>query len=104
MPDRFDITFTYGAEADLAWFKPFARRAILDGIEVHLRQGPQTGTRRIKAMRANPVAGWELRLGEYRVLYDVDEEAHAVTVQLIGEKRGNQLVVRGQEYTAHESR
>jgi hypothetical protein len=31
------------------------------------------GTRRLKPLRPNPVAGWELRFGDYRVLYDADE-------------------------------
>lgn len=55
-------------------------------------------------MRPNPVAEWELRLGDYRVLYDVDESSRRVTIQVIGEKRGNQLIVQGQECTAHEDR
>jgi hypothetical protein len=55
-------------------------------------------------MRPSPVAEWELRIGEYRVLYDVDEEDRAVTIQLVGQKRGNRLIVRGQEFTLHESR
>ena len=104
MPKRFEIQITHGAEADLAWFKPFTRRVILDGIAVHLRHEPKTATRRVKAMRPNPVAERELRLGDYRVLYDVDEEDRTVTVQLVGEKRGNRLIVCGQEFSAHESR
>jgi mRNA-degrading endonuclease RelE of RelBE toxin-antitoxin system len=46
---------------------------------------------------------WELRLGEYRVLYDVAEEEQSVNVLVVGEKRGNQLHILGKEYTAHES-
>ena len=72
--------------------------------EVHLRHQPTVGSRKIIAMQPNPVAAWELRLGDYRVLYDVDELQRAVTIQLIGEKRGNRLVVQGQEFTEHESR
>ena len=104
MPERFEIQITHGAEADLAWFKPFIRRGILDGIEVHLRHEPKIATRRLKALRPNPVAEWELRLGDFRVLYDIDEEGRTVTVQLVGEKRSNRLLVRGQEFTTHESR
>ena len=104
MPGRFEILFTHGAEADLAWFKPFARRAILDGVEVHLGHEPKIAMRRLKAMRPNPVAEWELRIGDYRVLYDVDDEKRTVTIQLVGRKRGDRLIVRGREYTAHEGR
>jgi hypothetical protein len=54
-------------------------------------------------MRPNPVAGWELRLGDYRILYDFDDQRRVVQVQVIGEKVGNRLIVQGEEYSAHES-
>jgi hypothetical protein len=54
-------------------------------------------------VRPNQIARWELRLGDYRVLYDVDEGERIVTVVAVGEKIGNQLFVQGQEYTDHES-
>ena len=103
MAEPFNINLTEGAQADLSWFAAYALRIIFDGIEVHLRYQPTLGSRRIMTMRPNPVAGWELRLGDYRILYDVDDAARTVTVQTIGEKRGNRLVIRGQEFTEHES-
>lgn len=99
----FTINLAEGAEGDLNWFTKYAQRIIIDGIEVHLRYQPTLGSRRIIPMRPNPVAGWELRLGDYRVLYDVDDDACVVVVQAIGEKRANRLLIRGQEYTEHES-
>ncbi len=75
----------------------------MDGIDVHLRYEPTAGSRKIISMKPNPVAGWELRLGDYRILYDVDDAARAVTVQVVGEKRGNRLLVQGQEFIEHES-
>jgi mRNA-degrading endonuclease RelE of RelBE toxin-antitoxin system len=98
----FDIRLTEGAQADLYWFMPYAQRIILDGIDVHLSYQPTLGSRKIITMRPNPVAGWELRLGDYRILYDVDDSARGVTIQAIGEKRGNRLLIRGQEFTEHE--
>jgi mRNA-degrading endonuclease RelE of RelBE toxin-antitoxin system len=98
----FEVNLTVGAQADLHWFTAYAQRIIVDGVNVHLRDQPNVGSRKIVAMRPNPVAGWELRLGDYRVLYDVDESTHIVTVQAIGEKRGNKLVIQGQEFAEHE--
>jgi mRNA-degrading endonuclease RelE of RelBE toxin-antitoxin system len=103
MAEPFDINLTDGALADLSWFAAYAQRIILDGIEVHLRYQPTLGSRKILAMRPNPVAGWELRLGDYRILYDVDDTARTVTVQAIGEKRRDRLLIRGQEFNEHES-
>lgn len=103
MAEPYNIDLTAGAQADLNTFTAYAQRIILDGIEVHLRYQPTLGNRRIVPMRPNPVAGWELRLGDYRILYDVDDTARAVTIQVIGEKCGNRLVVQRQEFTEHES-
>lgn len=103
MAQPFDINLTDGAQADLQWFAAYAQRIIVDGMEIHLRYQPTLGSRKIIPMQPNPVAGWELRLGDYRVLYDVDETARVVTVQAVGEKRGNTLLIRGQEFTEHES-
>jgi mRNA-degrading endonuclease RelE of RelBE toxin-antitoxin system len=103
MADPFAINLTDGAQADLRWFTTYAQRIIIDGVDIHLSHQPTAGSRKIIAMQPNPVAGWELRLGDYRVLYDVDDVLRTVTVQVIGEKRGNRLVVQGQEFTEHES-
>ena len=56
----------------------------------------------MKTLRPNPVAGRELRLfGRYRVLFNVDEPAQVVTIVLVGEKRGQALIVQGEEFTEH---
>jgi hypothetical protein len=57
----------------------------IDSLEIHLSHQPTHGSRRIKEMRPNPVAGWELRLADYRFLYDVDDQRRLVQVQVIGE-------------------
>lgn len=103
VPEPFAILLTKGAEADLSSLTRYAQRLVIEGLEVHLRWLPTQNSRKIKTMRPNPIAGWELRLGDYQVLYDVDEQEQTVTVQVIGEKIGNRLIVRGQEYKAHES-
>ena len=48
------------------------------------------------------MAGRELRLfGKYRVLFNVDEPERLVTIVLVGEKRGNVLIVQGKEFSGH---
>ena len=103
MPPSFTINITESAEADLFALSAYARRIVLDGIQLHLRYQPAQGTRRIKALRPNPVASWELRLGDHRVLYNMDEPNLIVSVLVVGEKIGNRLYVQGREYTGHES-
>jgi antitoxin (DNA-binding transcriptional repressor) of toxin-antitoxin stability system len=46
-------------------------------------------------LRLNPVASRELRLGDYRVLYDAAEEDWIVNVRAVGEKQGNRFCVQG---------
>jgi mRNA-degrading endonuclease RelE of RelBE toxin-antitoxin system len=103
VPEPYSIRLTELAEAHLNSLAAYARRMIVDNLEIHLSHEPTRQSRRLKPMRPNPVAARELRLGDYRVLYDVDGRERIVTVQVVGEKIGNRLFVRGEEYTAHES-
>ncbi len=45
-------------------------------------------------MRPNDVAEWELRIGKYRVFYNVENDVQIVSIEVVGFKRGNQLFVR----------
>jgi mRNA-degrading endonuclease RelE of RelBE toxin-antitoxin system len=102
VPEPYTILVTEGAEDDLRVLPAYARSFIFESFKIHLSHQPTQRSRRIKEMRPNPVAGWELRLGDYRALYDVDHEQRIVTIQVVGEKVGNRLIVRGQEYKTHE--
>jgi hypothetical protein len=51
---------------------------ILDGVDTQLRYQPTLETRNRKPMRPNPIAPWELRLGNLRVYYEVEKEPEAV--------------------------
>ena len=39
-----------------------------------------------------------MRVGNFRVFYDVDAEKKVVKVEAIGEKRGNKVFIKGEEY------
>jgi mRNA interferase RelE/StbE len=48
--------------------------AVLDAIEVHLRHEPDRVSRsRIKRLRGRNAAAYRLRVGDFRVFYDVAE-------------------------------
>ena len=91
----YEITYTQAALEDLRWFQKHEQSIILDGIDASLQYEPTRTTRNRKPMRTNPIAGWELRLGNFRVLYNVGETVSIVEIQRIGEKRGNQFFFRG---------
>jgi mRNA-degrading endonuclease RelE of RelBE toxin-antitoxin system len=67
-------------------------------IEKQLIYEPLVETRNRKLMRPNPLAPWELRIGDLRVFYDVGaDEADTVRILAVGEKRGNKLFIAGKE-------
>jgi mRNA-degrading endonuclease RelE of RelBE toxin-antitoxin system len=77
----FEIEFALEAEADLDKIQPFYRNQILDAIEHHLLHTPtQVSRNRIKRLRSVTSPAYRLRVGEYRVFYDVGVEQHVVTV------------------------
>ncbi len=87
---------------DFRWFGCKEARRLLGKTEDRLTEDPTAETRNLKTLRPNPVAQRELRLlGKYRVLFDADPEVEVMTIILVGEKRGNQLLVQGEEFPAH---
>ena len=65
-------------------------------IEAQLSHEPLLETRNRKRLRPNPLAPWELRVGNIRVFYDVQEPG-IVTVVAIGVKDGSKLYLEGEE-------
>jgi mRNA-degrading endonuclease RelE of RelBE toxin-antitoxin system len=92
------VEFTSAAVADVRAFRAFEQRQILDGIEAQLRYEPTRETHNRKRLRRNQLAEWELRIGRFRVFYDVDERQRLVKIEAVGYKQGNRLFVHGQEY------
>lgn len=88
----FEIRFAEGAVADLDAVPVFRRAAILNAIERQLATTPLAKSRSRKELvglvppwdQVRPV--WELRVGEYRVFYDVDEGGFLVVVQAVRRK------------------
>ena len=93
----FQIEYTQEAVEDLKWFKKPEQRRIVEGIDLQLRYEPTVETRNRKRLRPNDLAEWELRLGDFRVLYRADEQVHIVEVCRVGEKSGNQFLFRGRK-------
>ena len=62
-----------------------------------MRYEPIVETRNRKPMRPNPIADWELRIGQFRVLYNVSESILVVDVRRIGKKERSVYFFRGQQ-------
>ena len=83
----FEIELVLEAETDLDGIQPFYRNQILDAIEQHLRHAPtKVSQARIKRLRLMESPAYRLRVDEYRVFYDVDEEQQVVTVLRVLDK------------------
>jgi len=93
---QFEIDITFEAEKDLAGIQPFYRAQILDAIATHLQHTPtQISRSRIKRLQLLDSPAYRLRVGEYRVYYDVDTGALAVTILRILSKEASLSYLRG---------
>ena len=63
----------------------------------HLENQPMLASRKRKVLRPNPIAPWELKLGDIRVFYEVMQTpAPLVTIKAIGVKENNELFIGGE--------
>lgn len=86
----------------LQWFGKKTGRRVLREALAYLERDPLAESKNLKTLRPNPIAARELRLfGKYRVLFSVAEDDRVATIILVGEKRGNRLLVMGEEFNAH---
>lgn len=88
----YAVEYSEGAADDLKDLRAYDRAQILDRIDEELTHGPAVATRNKKVLvglvppweHAPPV--WQLRVGGYRIFYDVNESGQLVTVRAIRSK------------------
>ncbi len=66
---EYRIEVTEEAKTDLSFYPAFERKIITAEIRVQLIHQPLVETKNRKPLRDNPLASWELRVGNYRVFY-----------------------------------
>jgi mRNA-degrading endonuclease RelE of RelBE toxin-antitoxin system len=94
------IEYSPEAEDHLRWLTTRQQRIVLDAVDRQLLDQPNVETRNRKPMRPNPVAPWELRIGNLRVYYELkDEPEFIVTVLAVGIKERNQVRIGGERIT-----
>ncbi len=96
----FQITITTDAESQMRALPVREQRILEAAITARLQDRPTMPTRAIKRLRPNPLAEYELRVGDLRVLYNV--EGNEVVLLIVGRKVGNKLIVGGQEFYGHQ--
>lgn len=95
----FQITITADAEAQIRELPVREQRILEAAVRAKLQDQPTTPTRAIKRLRPNPFAEFELRVGDLRILYNV--EGTEVVLLLVGRKVGDKLIVGGEEFHGH---
>jgi mRNA-degrading endonuclease RelE of RelBE toxin-antitoxin system len=99
---RFALVYASGVTNHLKSIDPKYDSLIRAKIEEQLLYEPHVETKNRKPLRqpAPFAATWEIRFGpdnRFRVLYDIDEEHPTVQIVAIGEKKGNRLIVAGED-------
>lgn len=88
----FEIRFAAGVVRDLNALRAAERRTIMDRIQRRLRYEPTRRTKHVKRLQklvppfehVPPI--WQLRVGDYRVFYDVDEVKRTIFVRAVRRK------------------
>ena len=100
----YEVKYAEDVSKDLKELTAFKRKEILDRIHEELLNEPTRETRNKKVL-ADVEPPWpfkdplrELRVGDYRVFYDVDSASQEVHVLAVGVKDRNRLSIGGEEY------
>ena len=93
----YQIEYADAAIEDLKFLTTRQQRTVLDTVDEQLKYEPLVETRNRKPMEPNSLATWELRIGNLRVYYDVEENTVSVVyIQAVGVKNRNRVRI-GQE-------
>src|SRR3989338_322605 len=96
----FQIDFSPDVRRHMKSLTARQRSIVMDGIEKQLVQEALVETGNRRPMRPNPLAPWELRIGNLRIYYDaVVEPEPLVVVLAVGMKRRNKIYIGGMEVT-----
>jgi len=96
----FQITITEDAERQFRSLPSREQRILEAATQSRLEHEPTKLSKAIKRLRPNPLAEFELRVGDLRALYNV--EGDEVVILIVGRKVGNKLIVEGEEYHGHK--
>lgn len=94
----YAVEFAESVEGHFRALTARERVTILDAIDRQLLHEPLKETRHRKPLRPNPIAPWELRVGQLRVFYEVaGAESRVVRILAVGRKRRHALLIGGKE-------
>ena len=88
----FTIIYSPEAVEHLQALPKVTQALVVDQVDEQLTHDPMLPSRKRKLLRPNPIAPWELRLGDVRVFYDAQEKPKPlVRIAAVGIKQHNEL-------------
>ena len=92
------VEFAQSVERHLRVLTARERTTVLDAIGRQLVHEPLKETRQRKPLRPNPIAPWDLPVGQLRIFYEVTgAESGVLRILAVGRKRRNVLMVGDKE-------
>jgi mRNA-degrading endonuclease RelE of RelBE toxin-antitoxin system len=88
----FEIRYVPAVEDDLRKLRTFEIRRIMDAIDTQLATAPEQADRvrkrlaRLKPPWSGVEPVWQLRVGDFRVFYDIEAKRRVVTIRAIRHK------------------
>ena len=94
----YAVEFARSVEGHFRALTARDRTTVLEAIDRQLLHEPLKETRHRKPLRPNPIAPWELRVGQLRAFYEVVGTGRGVVrILAVGRKRRNVLMIGGKE-------
>jgi mRNA-degrading endonuclease RelE of RelBE toxin-antitoxin system len=89
---KYRIEYSPDTEEHFRFLTKRQQVTVLDTVEKQLEYQPDIETRNRKPMRPNPLAPWELRIGNLRVYYDIENKPERVVyIHAVGIKERNNV-------------
>jgi mRNA-degrading endonuclease RelE of RelBE toxin-antitoxin system len=93
----YRVEYSPEATEHLADFDARQQRIVVQSVIKSLSHQPDLQSRNRKKTRPNTIARWELRIGEIRVYYDIEQNPDAhVEILAIGIKTGSVVRIAGE--------
>jgi len=93
----YQIEYSPHSKGHLAALDARQRATILDKVDMQLAHEPTVVSRNRKPLQPNPLARFELRVGDLRVYDEVDEKKRVVEIRAVGIKDRSRVFIGEEE-------
>jgi mRNA interferase RelE/StbE len=83
IPDKYSVSLTSRARKETRRLDPQILRRIATAIDALAENPRPSGCLKVKTEEAL----WRIRVGDWRIGYEIDDEAHKITIITVGHRR-----------------